>query len=111
MRGWRFGQEIAQQWVGRTTKYLERDATEFAGQLTEDYLRAPCIGINGIPANEWKYDSYHCRDKVESTHPYTDVLIIDTGQNSILVLGNEVGMCRHNLHHSQEGNVLDYMNL
>lgn len=45
--------------------------------------------------------------KIESAHSDTDVIIIDTGKNRILMFCDQFGMGRYYFDHCKEGDVLD----
>jgi hypothetical protein len=45
--------------------------------------------------------------EIESVHSDTDVLIINTSEDRILVLCDQIGMGRYDFDHREEGNALD----
>lgn len=46
--------------------------------------------------------------KIESAHSDTNVFIVDTGKNRILMFRDQLRMSRYYFNHCKEGDILDY---
>jgi hypothetical protein len=87
-------------------KDLGRDVKELVARSIEDFVGQPGECELFIITKVCNTNRYHCRDKVQSSHSNTDILIVDTGQNCILVLRNEMRVGRNYFDHREKCNIL-----